>query len=103
MSIAREIKQIARNVTKRARARVSSLQADLAEIEARMARVETVLNTARLSPERLSNFQPQLGGKYQCPSCWIENEVQSSLRLIQSDTGGDLFRCDVCHFDHPAL
>jgi hypothetical protein len=103
MSIAGEIKKIARDVTKRARARVSSLQADLAEIEARMARVEAVLNTARLSPERLSNFQPQLGSKYQCPCCWIENEVQSSLRLIQSDAGGDLFRCDVCHFDHLAL
>ncbi len=100
MSIAGELKQIAQEVAEHAHARVSSLQAQLTEIEARKSEVSAKLASARLAPERLYNFKPEIGGKLQCPRCWIDNELRAALSPIPSNTGNDLFRCNVCQFEH---
>ena len=99
MSIASEIKHIATKMAVSAQHRLERLQEELAEVETRKTEIEAQLNAARLAPERVFNFQPQIARQYQCPRCWIEREVRSEINPIPSDTSDDLFRCRICHFE----
>ncbi len=100
MSIGGEIKQVAAELARHLESRISHLQAELAEIEARKAEIEAQLKAARLDPERLLHFQPQIGTDFQCPRCWIEHEKRSALTPIKGRTKTeDYFRCHSCGFE----
>lgn len=100
MSIAGEIRQVAAGLGRQAEVRASHLKVQLAEVEARKAEIQAQLNTARLSPERVFNFKPQIGPYFQCPNCWIENEKRSSLTPVGGPTRAeDFFRCRSCGFE----
>jgi hypothetical protein len=100
MSRAGELKQMADEFARYAQARVSELQRQLTEIEARKAAAEASLASVRLAPERAYHFQSEIGGELQCPRCWVDNELRAPLAPIPSDTGNDLFRCNVCQLEH---
>jgi transposase-like protein len=100
MSLAGELKQIAQEVADHARARASSLQAQLTQIEAQKTAVSAKLASARLATERLYHFQPEIGGKLQCPRCWIDNELRTALSPIPSITEDDRFRCHICQSEY---
>ncbi len=100
MSIAGELKQIASELAQGAQARMADLQRQLTDVETRKAQIEADLKAARLSPERVFNFQPQIGGDFQCPRCWIQNETKAVLAPIGGGTKTeDFFRCRTCGFE----
>jgi len=100
MSISSEIKEVAAKLARQMQGRVFRLQSELTEIEARKADIQAQLNMARLSPERASRFQPQIGPYFQCPRCWVENEKRSPLTPIGGPTRSeDFFRCRICGFE----
>ncbi len=100
MSIPGEIKQIAARLAVSLHQRAAQLQTDLAEIEAQKAALQTQLDVARLSEQRLMNFEPQIGGDFQCPRCWIEHEKRSVLSPIGGGTAHeDFWRCHTCGFE----
>jgi hypothetical protein len=100
VSIADKIRQMAAELGRQAEARTSHLKLLLAEVEARKGELQRQLNTARLSPERVFTFKPQIGPYFQCPSCWIESEKRSSLTPIGGSTRAeDFFRCRTCGFE----
>ena len=86
MSIAGEIKQIATRFAVGLHQRATQLQTELAEVEARKAALQTELDAARLSQQRLMNFEPQIGRDFQCPRCWVQHEKRS---VLSPDWGRD--------------
>jgi hypothetical protein len=99
MSIGDQLKKIAGNIAVQLEGRKSRLQAELMEIETRKAEIEAQLRAASLGPERVFNFQPQIGRHFQCPRCWVERGLKSPVNPIPSNTREDLFRCHTCHYD----
>jgi hypothetical protein len=100
MSIGDQFKKIAGSIAIEFEGRISRLQAELTEIETRKAEIETQLRAVSLGPERVFNFQPQIGGKFQCPRCWVERGLKSPVNPIPSkNPREDLFRCHTCHYD----
>ncbi len=75
---------------------VAALEAELLAIEQRRIETEAELKAARLARTRLLDFRPRLEHGYQCPHCWIENEMQSTLRSVPSTTSDDILRCYSC-------
>lgn len=43
--------------------------------------------------------RPELSRPYQCPACWMRNEIHSDLDPIPTGTRDDAFRCDRCGAD----
>lgn len=80
-------------------AELRKLEQQQAEVERRKAEINAQLEAARVSAKRLLNFRPCIGTDFQCPRCWIVNEVRSPLRPIPSDTSDDIMRCRVCEGD----
>ena len=100
MSIADELKQVAAEIARSLGARKAGLQTELAELEARESEIEALLKAETVSPVRLSNFEPQVGGDFQCPRCWIEHEKRSVLATEFRETRHeDLFRCQTCGYE----
>ena len=75
---------------------VAVLEAELVAMEQRRIETEAELKTAKQARTRLLDFRPRLGHDYQCPHCWIQNETQSTLRLVASVTSDEILRCHAC-------
>lgn len=41
--------------------------------------IEAQLDAAKLAQKRLLNFRPSLGRNFQCPRCWVRDDVRSAL------------------------
>lgn len=97
MSIENELKQQAFDIAQQRlsdlptqQRRVEQLKTELSEAEARVESLKRV-------SERLKTFQPKIGSDYACPRCWIENEIASPLKPIDSDNKReDWWRCTTC-------
>jgi hypothetical protein len=57
-------------------------RSELRAIEQRRHAVEAQCAAANGTLERLNRFRPEIRGSYQCPKCWGEKEIQSSLSKI---------------------
>ena len=99
MSITDDLKKVAEEIALKARSRVADLEAQELHLMSQIHEVQAVSQKLRGAVQRLAKFQVQTGGQYQCPRCWIDDEVCSNLRPIPSDTKADLFRCGVCHLE----
>jgi|tagenome__1003787_1003787.scaffolds.fasta_scaffold20852903_2 hypothetical protein len=97
MTIESELRKIARELAAQAQDRLARLDREVLDLESRLAKKQTERNAARLGPQRLADFQPQIGSNYQCPRCWIEDESPARLTPIP----GDLMRCGRCDSDFP--
>jgi hypothetical protein len=49
--------------------------------------------------QRLLNYRPGSGSKFECPSCWVYNEVRSPLTAIPGTDEYDVLRCHGCGSD----
>ena len=100
MTLAKQIWKVAVEVAANAEKHSSALQQKLEEIEIERAEVAAKLRAARLAPERLANFRPEMSGNFQCPRCWIDHETWSVLTPVAGRTADtDFFRCHTCHFE----
>src|SRR5215211_3699782 len=56
---------------------------------------------AQFAQNRALNFAIRIGPDYQCPRCWIVNEIQSSLSPVPAAPGAqeDLLRCSRCNLE----
>lgn len=73
-----------------------TLQRELTNIEARKAEIQAVRDKIGGASERAVNFRAKLGTNFQCPCCWIENEVGSTIAPIEGDETTDRFLCATC-------
>ena len=94
-ALAEEAEYAARTVEGRSR----QLETELREVEKRKAEIDTQLQAARSSQKRLLNYQPRIGRDYQCPRCWITNEIRSALSPIPGTSEHDIMRCHACGMD----
>jgi hypothetical protein len=95
----RDIRKFAAEIGRRAKQRLVSLKHELAEVESRKAGIEAHLHSATLLQKRLARFRPEIEGKLQCPRCWVDREMQSSLTDVLRAETEDSLRCQRCGFD----
>ena len=76
-----EAKQIAADLQHQ----IAGIKGELAEVEHEKLNLEDKLHHANLAHDRLANFQPEIGGKFQCPHCWITVGKRAHLVTINSD------------------
>jgi transcription elongation factor Elf1 len=48
------------------------------------------------SQRRLMTFRTRLDHEYQCPSCWMRNEVHSAIVAVPGTERDDKLRCREC-------
>jgi glutathione S-transferase len=80
-----------------AQQRIEILKQRVVEAEQAKAHAETELKLRAAAVDRLVHYDPFVGGRYQCPHCWITNSVRSDLKPIDSDGDAKRFRCKTCH------
>lgn len=103
MSVDEKVKKATARIAQATNARASRIQGELTQIEAKKAAIEAELKAMRSSRERILNFQPQVNGDFQCPTCWVQHENRSVLSPIGGATTlEDLWRCHVCGFEMSA-
>jgi hypothetical protein len=82
----------------RAEQRALKLQAELLEIEAKKLAIEAELDLSKGAVKRLINFEIGRGVNRQCPFCWVENGIRSTLDgSIPSPSTHTILRCDTCN------
>lgn len=97
--VANELKQAALQIANDIKRTAHSLIPELDKAKVRILEIEAALDSANLCHERCSNFQPEFGGDFQCPSCWVRNNTRSPLVPISSENPReDIFRCRVCDY-----
>lgn len=101
MDVATALIEEAQRVADGADNRARQFQAELDDIEAKKLAVDAALKRAKGEAERLLNYQPCIGRDFQCPRCWIRDEVRSSLFPIMGADPSqyDTMRCRTCSTD----
>lgn len=100
MNIAEYLANEAEDEARRIRNRMAALDAELREVEAKKAEIEAKRRLARGAAQRFLNYQPRIGPDYQCPCCWVRDEVRSTLSPIPGTDEHDIMRCRACGTDH---
>lgn len=80
-------------------AQLRQLEREQAGVEQRIAEIKAQLEAARVAQKRLLNYQPSIGTDFQCPRCWVVNEIRADVRPIPSQTSDDIMRCGTCGAD----
>lgn len=80
-----------------AQQRIEILRQKVLEAEQAKTHAETELNLRAAVVDRLEHYDPFVGGRYQCPHCWITNSVRSDLKPIDSEGDKQRFQCRTCH------
>ena len=97
MSVKNDLAQEAIRIVTDMQQGIGQLKAEIAQLEDRKSQIQSQLVAAVVCRERLSRFQPEIGGVFQCPSCWIRNELRSPLKAIGGGTNAeDFLQCSVC-------
>lgn len=94
-----QLAQVALQISNDIQERTLKLKNELAEMEQRKLLIEAHLSSAQAVRERSRNYRSEIGGNFQCPSCWVRNETEVSLTPIPSNTKDDLFRCVRCSLE----
>jgi hypothetical protein len=97
MPLVREITKFAAEIRRHAEQPSVYLKHELADITARKAVAH--LQSTTVLQERLASFQPEIGGSLQCPRCWVDREMQSSLIRAPGTGLEDSYTCLKCGFD----
>ena len=99
MLTAARVSQLARERADQARWMADHYEAQLRRLKMEEMDLEAKCRAANLSRKRSANFEAEIDGHLQCPHCWIDKETRSRLNPIPGTAGGDMFRCDECHFE----
>ena len=97
MSVIKDLRKEAQRIAAEASHAAQGLQRELSEIEARKLQIEAEIRASSLSHERLANFVPEIGRVFQCPSCWVRDELHSPLSPFGRGTSTEeYFKCGQC-------
>jgi hypothetical protein len=92
-----QLKQLAADIAHAAQSRVELLKKEIEEAEQRKAKAQNELDVARSAAGQVDAFDPEFGGEYQCPYCWVRRDIRSALKPIpSSESNVDRFRCVTC-------
>lgn len=90
------IQQVAFEYASGARQRETKAKAEKASLQDRIAQLELEIENHKAAADRLTSFSVHSNGVYQCPRCWIVQEIAADLTPIGDDNGNDVFRCAHC-------
>jgi hypothetical protein len=93
MDIQQALTEEAEYVARTLQGGASALEAELRDIEKRKAEIDAKLHAARRSQKRLLNYQPRIGRDFQCPRCWVRDEVRTTLSPVPGTDEHDIMRC----------
>lgn len=84
-------------------AEIKKLDARPFNIQKRKAELESKIKARSIYLKRFGNFQPLVGTEFQCPRCWMKDEVRAGLD-VTNVRGGRYWRqaelhCWRCHQD----
>jgi predicted RNA-binding Zn-ribbon protein involved in translation (DUF1610 family) len=96
MSVRSHLAQLAIDEADSLKQYEARIEEELLELEEQKATLIARRDAVRLGPQRLLNFKSALGTDFQCPRCWIHNEIRSTLSPIPGTDDKDLFRCPTC-------
>ena len=85
MSVRSHLEQLAIDEADSLKRYEARIEEELLELEEQKATLIARRDAVRLGPQRLLNFEPALGADFQCPRCWIDNEIRSTLSPIPGD------------------
>jgi DNA-directed RNA polymerase subunit RPC12/RpoP len=92
-----QLKQLAEDIAHVAQSRIEPLKKEIEEAEQLKAKAQAELDMAKSAASQVVTFEPELGGDYQCPYCWIRRDIRAALKPIpSSETDIDRFRCVTC-------
>jgi hypothetical protein len=92
-----QLKQLAADVAHVAQSRIEHLKKEIEEAEQLKAKAQAELGVARSAASQADTFEPEFGGDYQCPYCWVRRDTRSALKPIPSrESNVDRFRCVTC-------
>ena len=92
-----QLKRLAEDIASVAQSRIGPLKKEIEEAEHLKAKAQTELDMAKSAASQVATFEPEFGGGYQCPYCWIRRDIRSPLKPIpSSETSVDRFRCVTC-------
>jgi hypothetical protein len=92
-----EIRQMANEVAARMQKRARRLHYEYLEAQALAEAKKAEIVLANLAVDRAASFQPEIGGQFQCPLCWIEKGIKSAFRAVPCATRRDAFQCQHGH------
>jgi len=92
-----QLKRLAEDIANVAQSRIEPLKKEIEEAEQLQAKAQAELDMAKSAASQVATFEPEFGGEYQCPYCWIRRDVRAALKPIpSSETNVDRFRCVTC-------
>ena len=102
MKIADYLNQTANEIVAELQSQQSALKTEIAQLEKQMLDKKSDLEKARMASKRRMQFSPSLGGKEQCPRCFIVRGVAVDLRLTGIVNEGDgVLKCYDCQNEFP--
>lgn len=90
------IHQAAFDYANRARERETLAKAEKERLLVRLEQLELEIPIHKAAADRLFTFQQSRNGVFQCPRCWIAQEIAADLTPIPSVDEDDKFRCTHC-------
>ena len=92
-----QLSQLAADAAHVAQSRIEHLRAEIKKAEETKAGAQAELDMAKSAASQVDSFEPEQGGNYQCPCCWVQRDVHSNLKPISSAKSNvDRFRCENC-------
>ena len=94
-----QLKQLSADVAHVAQRRLEQLKKEIEEAEQLKKTAQAELDMAKAAASQADTFEPEVGGTYQCPYCWVRRDTRSALKPIPSGSGErnvDRFRCVTC-------
>ena len=92
-----QLKQLATDVAHVAQSRIEHLKKEIQEAEQLRFKAQAELDMAKSAASQVDTFEPEVGGDYQCPYCWVRRDTRSALKPIaSSESNVDRFRCVTC-------
>jgi hypothetical protein len=96
-SVIVKLKQLSADVAHVAQSRIEQLQKEIEEAEQLKKKAQAELDMAKAPANQADAFEPEVGGIYQCPYCWVRRDTRSPLKPIPSnESNTDRFRCVTC-------
>jgi hypothetical protein len=98
MSTGQELRDYATELDDKNQQRQVELERELSPLKTKAAQIQAAIDALGGAHQRFTNYKVEVGGNYQCPSCWIKLEKESVLTPIRGGTNTMGFlECSNCH------
>ena len=69
-----QLKQLSADVAHVAQSRLEQLKKEIEEAEQLKKTAQAELDMAKAAASQADTFEPEVGGTYQCPYCWVRRD-----------------------------